>query len=92
MKDSEERACLLIEEFYKNIDEVFLGYFVSLIAPETWRSKLDQEAKEYKHLWIAEIGLNDEEAEEAAHILSDGEFHIYSDSDSIVYSSASSKG
>jgi len=77
-KEAEKKACLLLLEFYENIDEVFLGYFVSLKALETYRSKLDQE---YKHLWTAELGLNNEDAErrveEADHMLGDGEFRIY---------------
>lgn len=80
-KEKEEKAYLLLLEFYENIDEVFLGYFVSLIALKTCRSKLDQDAKEYKHLCTAELGLNDEDAErrveEADHILGDGEFRTY---------------
>lgn len=79
-EDREERACLLLLELYKNIDDIFLGYFISLTAPQTWRPTLDQYTTESKDLWTAEMGLNDEDAdkrvEEADHMFGEGEFRV----------------
>jgi hypothetical protein len=80
-KDKEEAAYLLLLEFYQNVDEIFLGYFISLTAPQAWRPKLDQYAEEYKGLWVTEIGLNDQEAEkrveDANHMFGDGVFRAH---------------
>lgn len=77
----EEPVSLLLLEFYENVDEIFLGYFISLSAPQAWNLKLSQYVKEYKDLWVSEIGVSDVEAEkrveEADHIFGDGEFRIH---------------
>lgn len=80
-EDKEEKVCLLLLDFYNNIDEIFLGYFISLRAPQTWRPELDRHAKECKDIWTKDVELNDEDAEkrveETDHMFGDGEFRVY---------------
>ena len=79
-RDKTEEANLILLEFYQNVDDVFLGYFVSLTAPQLWRPHVDKYARERRQLWIDEMGVSPEEAErrveEADHMFGEGEFRV----------------
>ena len=80
-EDKEEKVCSLLLEFYNSVDEIFLGYFISLTAPQTWRPALDKHDKECKDLWTKEVGVSDEDAEkrveETDHMFGVGEFRVH---------------
>ena len=78
--DKKEKAHLILLKFYQDIDDIFVGYFVFLTAPQVWRPHLDKYVEERQQLWIKETGVSTEDAarrvDEADHMFGDGEFRV----------------
>lgn len=78
--DKREEANLILLKFYQEIDDIFVGYFVVLTAPQVWRPHLDKYIEERQQLWIKEIGVSAEDAarhvDEVDHMFGEGEFRV----------------
>lgn len=80
--DKREKANLILLKFYQDIDDIFVGYFVVLTAPQVWRPHLDKYIEERQQL-LKEIGVRAEDAvrrvDEAGHIFGEGKFRVQTD-------------